>query len=51
VRFGWDSVHRALHLTKPFYERFVPAISSADFNITMEGELDGALDFLAVCHA
>ena len=51
VRLGWDSVHRALHLTKPFYERFVPAISSADFNITMEGELDGALDFLAVCHA
>jgi SAM-dependent methyltransferase len=51
VRLGWDSVHRALHLTKPFYERFVPAISSSDFKITAEGELDGALDFLAVCHA
>ena len=51
VQLGWDHVHRALHLTKPFYDRFVPAISSADFRVTPEGDLDSALDFLAVCHA
>ena len=51
VRLGLDRVHRALRVTKPFYDRFVPAISSADFKVTGAGELDGALDFLAVCHA
>jgi hypothetical protein len=50
IRAGWDRVHKALHLTKPFYERFTPAISSADFALKEEG-LDRALDFLAVCHA
>lgn len=48
---GWDRVHPALRLTKPFYERFVPAISASDFKITADGDLDKALDFLAVCHA
>ena len=48
---GWDRVHPALRLTKPFYERFVPAISSSDFKVTADGDLDKALDFLAVCHA
>ena len=28
---GWDSVHRALRLTEPFYARFTPAISVRDF--------------------
>jgi SAM-dependent methyltransferase len=51
LRCGWDAVHRALRLTRPFYERFVPAISSSDFRITREGDLDNALDFLAVCQA
>jgi 2-polyprenyl-3-methyl-5-hydroxy-6-metoxy-1,4-benzoquinol methylase len=50
LRLGWDRVHAALHLTKPFYDRFTPAISSADFALR-EGGLDRALDFLAVCHA
>jgi SAM-dependent methyltransferase len=48
---GWDRVHRALRLTKPFYDRFVPAISSSDFRIAAEGDLDRALDFLAICNA
>jgi SAM-dependent methyltransferase len=45
---GWDRVHRALRITRPFYDRFVPAISASDFSIR-EGDLDAALDFLAVC--
>jgi 2-polyprenyl-3-methyl-5-hydroxy-6-metoxy-1,4-benzoquinol methylase len=50
IKAGWDSVHKGLHLTKPFYNRFTPAISSSDFSLRKEN-LDGALDFLAVCHA
>ena len=50
---GWDRVHPALRLTRPFYDRFVPAISSSDFTLRREldTDLSGALDFLAVCHA
>jgi SAM-dependent methyltransferase len=51
LRAGWDSVHPVLGLTKPFYSRFVPAISSSDFRIAGDGDLDRALDFLAVCRA
>lgn len=51
LRLGWDRVHRALRVTRPFYERFVPAISAADFELRGEGDLDRALDFLAVCRA
>jgi SAM-dependent methyltransferase len=50
VRLGWDRVHRALRLTGPFYDRFVPAISARDFALR-EGGLDRALDFLAICRA
>ena len=49
VRLGWDHVHRALQITKPFYDRFVPAIKASDFKLSATKELDGALDFLAVC--
>jgi 2-polyprenyl-3-methyl-5-hydroxy-6-metoxy-1,4-benzoquinol methylase len=45
---GWDAVHTRLRLTKPFYDRFTPAISARDFTLRSSG-LDGALDFLAVC--
>ena len=45
---GWDAVHTRLGLTKPFYDRFTPAISARDFALRPSG-LDGALDFLAVC--
>jgi SAM-dependent methyltransferase len=50
IRLGWDRVHRALRLTKPFYDRFVPAIGARDFALREDG-LDRALDFVAVCHA
>jgi SAM-dependent methyltransferase len=50
IRAGWDRVHPALRLTRPFYDRFVPAISSGDFRLRSDG-LDRALDFVAVCHA
>jgi SAM-dependent methyltransferase len=48
LRLGWDWVHRALSLTEPFYDRFTPAINSDDFALRA-ANLDGALDFLAVC--
>jgi SAM-dependent methyltransferase len=47
---GWDRVHKALRLTKPFYDRFVPAIAASDFELRPEDacDLDRALDFIAV---
>jgi SAM-dependent methyltransferase len=48
LRLGWDSVHRRVGITKAFYDRFTPAISSRDFALRARG-LDRALDFLAVC--
>jgi SAM-dependent methyltransferase len=45
---GWDALHPRLRLTKPFYDRFTPAISARDFALAPSG-LDRALDFLAVC--
>ncbi len=48
---GWDRVHKTLRFSKPFYDRFTPAISTGDFAIRPADacDLDGALDFLAVC--
>jgi SAM-dependent methyltransferase len=51
LRAGWDRVHPMLGVTKPFYSRFVPAIASSDFRLTSDGDLDRALDFVAVCRA
>ena len=48
LSLGWDRVHAALRLTKPFYDWFTPAISTRDFALRAGG-LDRALDFLAVC--
>jgi SAM-dependent methyltransferase len=48
LKLGWDSVHQRLGLTKPFYDRFTPAIAASDFALREDG-LDRALDFLAVC--
>jgi SAM-dependent methyltransferase len=48
IRAGWDRVHPALHITKPFYGRFIPAISARDFRLRADG-LDRALDFVAMC--
>ncbi len=50
LSLGWDRVHRALRLTKPFYSRFVPAIAASDFTLRDDG-LEGALDFVAICRA
>jgi SAM-dependent methyltransferase len=53
LRAGWDRVHPALGLTKPFYDRFVPSISASDFALrgAEEADLARALDFLAICRA
>jgi SAM-dependent methyltransferase len=45
--FGWDRVHKGLRFTKPFYDRFTPAISARDFTLRRAG-LDKSLDLLAV---
>ncbi len=47
LRAGWDRAHAALGITKPFYDRFTPAISARDFALR-PGPLDRALDFVAV---
>jgi 2-polyprenyl-3-methyl-5-hydroxy-6-metoxy-1,4-benzoquinol methylase len=47
ISLGWDRLHKALGLTKPFYDRFVPAISASDFALRPQ-PLDRALDFLAI---
>jgi SAM-dependent methyltransferase len=44
---GWDDVHARLGITKPFYDRFVPAISARDFALR-PAPLERALDFLAI---
>ena len=49
-RAGWDAIHTRLGLTRPFYDRFTPAISTRDFALRRRG-LDRALDFLAVLRA
>jgi SAM-dependent methyltransferase len=51
LRAGWDSIHPRLRLTRPFYDRFTPAISASDFALRPAGaaDLDRALDFVAVC--
>ncbi|HEV2821426.1 MAG TPA: class I SAM-dependent methyltransferase [Solirubrobacteraceae bacterium] len=50
LRAGWDTVHRRLGLSRPFYDRFTPAIGVNDFALRPDG-LDRALDFVAVCRA
>ena len=50
IRFGWDRFHRATHLTKTFYDRFIPAISASDFTLRPDG-LEKALDFVATCRS
>jgi 2-polyprenyl-3-methyl-5-hydroxy-6-metoxy-1,4-benzoquinol methylase len=49
LRAGWDTIHKALRLTDRFYGWFTPAIAAGDFALRDDAELDGALDFLAVC--
>jgi SAM-dependent methyltransferase len=52
LRLGFDRVHRALGVTKPFYERFTPAISTADFALRAAEDpqaLCRSLDLIAHC--
>jgi SAM-dependent methyltransferase len=51
LKLGWDRVHARLGLTRRFYDRFTPAIACSDFALrgAREADLDGALDFVAVC--
>jgi SAM-dependent methyltransferase len=48
LRLGWDRIHSAMHLTRPFYHWFVPAIGERDFTVRAD-DLNRALDLLAVC--
>ncbi len=48
-KLRWDDVHAKLRITKPFYDRFTPAIAASDFALRDDRPLDDALDFLAVC--
>jgi SAM-dependent methyltransferase len=48
LRLGWDRAHAALRVTRPFYSRFVPAISERDFELR-SGPLERSLDLLAIC--
>ena len=51
IALGWDRLHKAVRITKPFYDRFIPAIGQGDFRLRRHGEADlaKALDFVAVC--
>ena len=48
IRLGWDRLHPLLRMTDRFYGWFVPAIHERDFALR-GGDLDRALDFVAVC--
>ncbi|HTU32078.1 MAG TPA: methyltransferase domain-containing protein [Solirubrobacteraceae bacterium] len=48
LRWGWDAVHARLGITRSFYDWFTPSITARDFALR-EGDLDSALDFLAIC--
>lgn len=50
LSLGWDRVHETLGWSKPFYDRFTPAIAASDFRLSAHN-LEKSLDFLAVCHA
>ena len=47
-RLRWDAIHARLGLTRRFYDRFVPAISTRDFVVRADRDLDRALDLIAV---
>ena len=47
-RLHWDDIHARLGITEAFYDRFTPAISERDFALRSDGDLDGALDLVAV---
>ena len=42
LKLGWDPVHKRLGLTKPFYDRFTPAIAASDFRLANREPAAGA---------
>jgi SAM-dependent methyltransferase len=50
LKAGWDRVHAALRVTKPFYDRFTPAIDVRDFALRAGAgaDLTRSLDLIAV---
>src|SRR3954453_14604991 len=42
LKAGWDRIHAALRITKPFYDRFTPAIAASDFALRRDQDLDRA---------
>lgn len=50
LKLGWDRLHALLRITRPFYDRFTPAIDAHDFQLRHEADadLDRALDLVAV---
>ena len=52
IGLGWDRVHSLLRITKPFYDRFTPAISACGLRACgrrPRRTSSRALDFVAVC--
>ncbi len=49
LQLGWDRVHKGLRISRPFYDRFTPAISARDFVLSDIRPMGEALDFVAVC--
>jgi len=49
LRLGWDRLHKALRVSRIFYEHFIPGIRTRDFVVSEVRPLSNALDFLAVC--
>jgi SAM-dependent methyltransferase len=47
LRAGWDRLHAAMGITRPFYDRFTPAVTSRDFALRTD-DFERALDFVAV---
>jgi hypothetical protein len=47
-RLAWDTVHKTLRITKPFYDWFTPAIATSDFVLSGDRPLDRCLDLVAV---
>ncbi len=49
LSLGWDTVHRTLRITQPFYDRFTPAISARDFALDPRGLTAHWTFWLSVC--
>ncbi len=48
LKLGWDRVHKTLRITNLFYDRFTPVDLRGRLR-AQPGDLDSALDFVAIC--